>query len=261
MLRDKFLNDNLDKNIKLNLKNGFDVYFDESDIDLITQTKLEERVNPYLDSERIRFKFKQETINYPLSFSFRSGNTMSFGTTYRYAGFTQAELNQNQTSFINSFYAMEVYDSVNSKIQNLLSTTYIKPITSNYYTGSTNIRFLQSDEQTKILIPKTFVEQQTGTSVNVYIKFSFYNAKTGKVIPFFYNTLFARSGETTFYDTSILNITGKTYTLNDVILTKSYREFSNTGYTTNINDKFDNIQLKSLVFPTGTTFTAGGVYI
>jgi hypothetical protein len=260
MLSEKFLNDNLDKNIKLNLKNGFDVYFDESDISLIAQTKEEERINPYLDSEKIRFKFEQPTPNLLLSFSFRSGNTLSFNTTYKHAGFTQTELNQNQTSFINSFYAMEVYDSVNSKIQNLLSTTYIKPITSNRYTGSTNIRFLTTDEQTKILIPKTFIAQQTGTSVNVYIKFSFYNAKTGKIIPFFDNLFIPKSGETIFYKLTQLNITGRTYAMNIGFL-DSFKEFSNTGYTTNINNRFDNIQLKSLVFPTGTTFTASGTYI
>jgi hypothetical protein len=259
MLNEKYLINNNDKYVKLKLFNEYDIYFDENDINLISEAKVEENINPYLDSEKIRFKFKQELVNKPLSFAFKSGTT--FGSTYRHAGFTQTELNQNESSFINSFYAVEVYDSVNSKTQNLLSTTYIKPITSNLYTGSTSINYLTTDEQTKILIPKDFLLEQSGTSRVVYFKYSFYNAKTGRIVPFYFDNLFPRSGETIFYNQSTLDLTGKTYTLTDSILTKPFKEFSNIEYVENINDKFDSVQNKKLTYPTGTTFTASGTYI
>jgi hypothetical protein len=240
-------------NLKISLSSNVDFVGQQQEIDSLTQFKTAALVNPITDAETRRFKLNIDTPTQTLQFYFYNGSGGYF-TTYTTAGFTVSEITSNSNKFLNSFFILDFYDTYDINTQNKIFTTYL--------TKKQNINvssFPISNNNNQLYywyIPTWYTNQSTGTTLTGYVKFSFFNAKTGKIISFYNADKESDITAKRIFFKSELNVVNKTWK----IIEPSYplvkaREIPTNQYTERMDstvDKFDNLQQ---VYPTGNTFT------
>jgi hypothetical protein len=102
------------------------------------------------------------------------------------------------------------------------------------------------------------MDAQTGSTATGYVKFSFYNAKTGAVMPFYnYYNANAPIGLTPekLYFKAELNVSNKTWKFlnlqSDIVDARQL--MNNAAYDTWVDNTFAKFDTTKQVFPTGTT--------
>lgn len=251
MLKYNILKTNSNKNILLNLNNNID-FIKEYDFinenDFVTEDFLDSEINKY-------------TLNSDVKYTFRFFNGL-YQNSFLAAGFTEEEINLSNKSYRYSYILIQIYDSIDSKNQTLLSTSYL-PL---YFFPD---RTLINDKT--ISEYNTDIENNYKEFYNLYIsninqldnidmlyaKFSFFNAKTGKLI-LFYNQTITNNTEEKIYFKILLNKENKFYSfINPNII--AY-QFLNEEFINRINER-DKQENKSPIFPTGDLFNINGTYI
>lgn len=206
--------------------------------DLITDQS-NSSINSVTDGEKIRFT--------PDGFT---GITFWNGTI---TGFTSSEVKTQ--AYVNSFFILQIYDTPLSDTQTLLHTSYI----NGYYfsTGVTSVFDWTSEfEYADLHISKNYLDGFSGNTDNVYCKTHFYNAKTGKIDPF-YDVYATGDTESILYKTLVLNKTNRTYSISGNM---HFVKINNSDYVELINDSIESFNVEKPTYPTGNTFNPNGTY-
>jgi len=170
--------------LSFNLTNKFETTGRENDINNFSQSQLESSINLTLDYENIIFN--STNGNLPLDFNFYDGST--FTDIYNGANvFTLQDILTNSNGYVNSFYRVEIYDTYYSATQKLLNTLYFSTflnkrdkINTFITTPAINQGLFDNIKNIDLIyIPKYFLNMQTGSSVNIYLKGYFFNAAKG----------------------------------------------------------------------------------
>lgn len=255
----------------------------QQEIDRLTQFNSLDLVNPPVDVEKTRFKYvPQATTNETIQFRFHSNNIHQ--ATFTPSQFTSGELSTMSPNINNSFFIMDFYDSMDMYSQNKIFTTYLTKINStNLITrrrtsenqeinndAITRYRRTENDEviydttslydlsQTnhqwnKIAIPNWYVDQFNTYNVTGFTKFSFYNAKTGNLIPFINDRNRNLTTSERFYVRTILSIFNKRFRFeSDVVVLNEM--INNPQYLEKINNTVEKLETLRISPPTGNTF-------
>ena len=246
--------------VKLSAKNKeFKISFNSSDgflgleqeINKLTRFNSLHLVNPIRDEERR--KFKLEIPSQRIEFFFRSGTI--FNANYTSAGFTANEIQDSSLNFLNSFFIIDCYDTFDINTQTKLFTTYLTK------KGNINSTIQQITNKSHQLyywyFPTSFIDNYTGNTATLYTKFSFFNAKTGK-LTLFHNQdrMSDLSSHRLFFDTQI-NIENRTWRFVPTTTVKA-REIVDNQYVEKMNKTYDSFEGVEQVFPEGNTFTVTG---
>jgi hypothetical protein len=159
------------------------------DIDNLTQFTVLGLVNPVIDGEVRRFTLTPTpTTNVLLQFQFYSPITTTYLNSFLFAGFTGDEIVNSANNILNSFFILDFYDTFDLNSQTKIFTTYLTkllvPVNEIYYSQYT-IGANTNNQLYPWYIPLSYINAQTGSTAIGYVKFSFYNAKTGKITSFY----------------------------------------------------------------------------
>ncbi len=174
-------------NIKITLDSSVDLLGYQQEIDNLTNITSNDLINPENDLEvrRYRFDLNSGIVQY-FNFYFYNEQTNSHETKFEALGYTTNEVKLSNTKLQNSFFIMDYYNTYDSYSQQKIFSGYLtKVIYSNQFTFPVYTSGV--DNQLYYWhVPKSYLSTFTGTTVYAYVKFSFYDARTG-VIRLFYN--------------------------------------------------------------------------
>lgn len=248
---------NNDVNIKFNIDSNIDEYGYQQEIDNLTQFTAIDLINPVTDNEVIRFKSNNATLNF--YFQNQGG---AYDRSFIYAGFSTSDIANNSESYINSFFVLDLYDSYDINTQRKITTQYLTKFnesSSIFYLTTTN-----PIEFNYIKIPRWFLDSITGltTSINVYMKLSFYCAlnNSNGGMKLFYGYDRNTNSSLKMFTEIELDISNKIWRLPASNL--SFYEVGNAAerYINKINDTFENYDNIKQNFPNGNTFNSDGDY-
>lgn len=266
---------NLDINLKISLGDNNDTIGSQQEIDNIVEITKQSLINPINDIEVRRFNYKPIIEPANLQFYFVNSNN-EYVNNFINAGFTTAEVSSISTRILNSFFILELYDSVDPNTQSRILSTYLTKILGGTNTlPNYSITNAAKNQFYYLNIPLTFINKQNSSTINVYAKYSFYNAKDGS-ISLFYNKQNAdnpslnTTPEKMYFkiELDLINmtwsyITSNTYSPyggydgdNDTIITNivAYELSPYSAYVNRINNTVSNFDDKQQNYPSGNTF-------
>lgn len=272
IIKEKIKFNNQDVVLKINLGVGNNVLGYQQEIDNITEDIKEDLINPVIDYEVSRFKYNSDEVTTTyLYFNFiaNGSTTINSFLTSGGAGFTLTEVSQKSKNVLNSFFIGEIYDSYDFYTQTKICTTYNTQILEgNTYLGlglpipSYDIDNSTSNQFNVFNIPKWFIDEQTGSTVTVYLKYSYYCAKNGSVALFYNewnNTTELSKTPQLMYFKVILDIPTMTWKFDitgiEFPTTINAKQLPYTNlYSQQVNSGVDNFDNEQQVFPSGNTF-------
>lgn len=273
---------NLDINLKISLGGNNDTIGSQQEIDNIVEITKQSLINPINDIEVRRFNYKPIIEPANLQFYFVNSNN-EYANDFINAGFTTAEVSSISTRILNSFFILELYDSVDPNTQSRILSTYLTKILGGTNTlPNYSITNAAKNQFYYLNIPLTFINKQNSSTINVYAKYSFYNAKYSFYnvkdggISLFYNKQNAdnpslnTTPEKMYFkiELDLINmtwsyITSNTYSPyggydgdNSTIITNivAYELPLNSAYVTRINNTVSNFDDKQQIYPNGNVF-------
>jgi hypothetical protein len=264
---------NLDLNLKFSLDSGMSLTGYQQEINNSTIDTEDELINPVNDIEVRRFN---STIQNNLSFYFHLDNAINEITnnvdsnSFINAGFIQDEIDFNRDTIRNSFFILDFYDSYNPNTQTKIFTTYLTKIlannnTANYLVGTSPlINLLGIKNQFNYwYIPQSYINS-FNLYASGYIKFSFYNAKFGKIQLFYNRDNQALKTPEKLYFKAILNLISKTWSFSTASSPNinAYELYNSSAYTNRINNTAPDFNNLKQNYPTGNTFiSTNGSYV
>lgn len=268
LIREKIkLNYVNDLNLKFNLSSNNDFIGYQQEIDNYTFKKSELLINPINDYEIKRFKLASPTTIYFLFYRTSTSTTSTMHLTD--AGFTEDELKIKSSAVGNSFFIVDIYDNYDIFNQNKLSSIYMTKITEDYYNGvrintvESNYTISNKLSQFYYLnIPNYFIKSfiESGiTSIKLYAKFSFFQAKDG-ILKQFYNSKYSDYLKAeNLYHIIDLNLNDNTWKFQyyTVGLNEIKQTSNNNDYVNKINNNLTTINNEIPQYPSGNTFEIG----
>jgi len=250
----RYNNQSMNLKIKLSSSDAFTGY--QQEIDNLTTFTTNSLINPASDAEERRFKyFSDLTLTLRFQFYNSVSDTYAYSFITAGAGFTPIDLSRNNLSVLNSFFILEYYDSYDMYEQNKIFTTYLTKIGNE---PIYEITPTSENQYYRWYVPISYMSSQTGTTVTGYTKFSFYNAKRGKLHIFYNQDNEGMVSSEKMYFKTKLNLVNKTWEiLTPSSPTISARELKSTTYqqyTDRVNDTFENFQNLAQTYPSGNTF-------
>lgn len=253
---------NVDKIIKIPLRNIIDFSGKQDVINNFIYNKENESINDIVDGEKYRY---YSSTNYNLRFKFYNTSTSEYGYDLRYINFTDSELDSFNKNILNSFFIVEIFDDYKIETQTRLHIGYysgslflfenidnreesIDNREESIYTINNNIEFGDYYISNSIFIDNTQL---------VYIKYSFYNAKTGKIHLFYNEDNEAIQTEKKLYVLATLSNMTKKYSKSGNV---NLKELVDTSYTNKINNTINSIDNKKPTYPDGAIFNIDGTY-
>lgn len=255
----KFLGDTMNLRFPISSNRTFLGY--QQEIDNLTQFVSLDLVNPAVDVEERRVKYRGDIISIQLQFYFWSGTT---GATFIKAGFTPYEISGLSDNMLNSFFIVDYYDSPDPNTQRKIFRTYLTKLIGNdaygnkiytptYYIGGSAVNQLNY-----FYVPKWYLDAQTGTSVTGYLKFTFYNAINGKTSSFYNNANnydpINKTPEFMYFKVNI-RLADLTWEFNtpptDIVAVELH---GNTAYDKKVDDSIINYDNQAPNYPSGNSF-------
>lgn len=261
IIREVIKSNNLDVNIKFTLDSGVGLLGYQQEIDNFTTSTGIELINPVVDTEVRKFRYKPSISAINLKFYF--GTTQVFD--FENAGFAADEIQTNNVKLLNSFFILNFYDTYNTNTQTRIFTNYLTKILGGV-SKKPNYR-IYSDTINQFYnwyIPQSYINLQTGSTVIGYTNFSFYNAKYGRVTLFYNKDNENLLTPEKMYFKTELDLVNKTWRFLELtsVDAKAYQVNSTSAYVTRVNNTVDNFDNMKQVYPSGSTFqTATGTYI
>jgi hypothetical protein len=275
-IRETIKFDNLDVNIKFALNTNVGITGSQQENDNIVEITKQALINPIIDTEVRRFKYKSNILPALLQFYFIDGNGY-YHNDFQTAGFTTDEINNTSIKLLNSFYILDLYDSSDPYTQTKILTTYLTKVLNGMY----KLPYYSINETVKnqfyyLNIPLSYINSQTSSIVNAFIKYSFYNAKDGGISLFYNklnsdNTLLNTTPEKMYFkiELNLIDMTwnyiiSDTYspygygygygsqTLSTNVL--AYELSPNSAYVDRVNNTVSNFDDKQQNYPSGNTF-------
>lgn len=240
--------------IPISIKDDF-TGIDIENIDFINES-INNSINPVIDNEVYKFKY----INYSpyiLYFMFGENFIDLINNNWTYSGFNNNDIIMKSDSFRNSFIIMEIFDGFFPQNQDRVGVSYYTKLGGRPEINlgpSVEFEGYSSNQFSYIYIPKYIIDKNTDNVQTYYVRFSFYNAKTGKVQMFYNN----KNGNLTTSEKMYAKIEVNKETMNwsfNVVDGQHYtilRELMNAeNYLDKINNTLSNKNNKKQVFPMG----------
>ncbi len=259
IIKEKIKFNNKDVVLKISLSGGNKISGYQQEIDNITEETKDELINPVTDNEVRRFSYISGGAGpTSLEFFFTPNNGANHYNSFLLgAGFTLDEINNYDTTLLNSFFVLDFYDSFSSYTQTKIFTNYLTKVldgitklpTYRIYTDTVNQFF-------HWYVPESYLDQYTGSTVVGYTKFSFYNAKTGVMSLFYNNDNDAlKTPERPYFKTTLdlLNMTWR-FLLDDEPHALIYEYPRNNKYVDRVNDTIENFDNLQQNYPEGNVF-------
>lgn len=252
--RIKYNRNDINIQIPLSLNNSLSGY--QQEINNFSQVKTDNSINDANDAEVSKFKLKPTTSTRQLFFYFYESN-IGYDTTFSNAGF-ESTINNN---FINSFFILDFFDSYNPTIQSKLFSDYLTKLYVNNKDDNRNnsvFNLITGTQLYNLYIPNNI--EYVNNIYTGYTRFSFYNAKTGKIAVFFNQHNETLSTPEKMHFKTILNLNDKTWdivssstenSLNNILIKELT---SSTEYVKKYNNTFDNFDNLRQNYPTGNYF-------
>lgn len=263
--REKISFTGLDLNLKIQLNSSNKLSGLQQEVDEFTKVKSTQQINGITDGEVRRFTLNAS--NQLIKFYFSGGT--SFQSKFTTAGFTVNEIENLSSNFTNSFFILDFFDSVSTTEQTKIFSTYLTKLDSNNQSNDPINSIYEIDNSFQwyyLNVPVNFIDG-FDDYVTGYSRFSFYDAKSGK-IRVFYNH--ANNNLTTpekMYVRTKLDLNNKRwsflYSSGNVSYTDvELRELANSQqYIDKYNNTFNNFDNLQQTYPTGSTFNySGGTY-
>jgi len=252
---EKIKKNNQDVFLNINLKNNNDYFGYQEEINNITEETKKSLINPVIDNEIVRFRYYNQNIPiFKLYFNFiaNSGNPIN-SFLNNGARFTSDEINSKNNVILNSFFIIDLYDDFNYYTQSKIFTTYNTKIINN--TNTTPIYDIGNDIRNQfcdVYIPKYYIDKQTGDTINMYIKYSFYNAKYGDIC-IFYDEIF--DNQEKLYFNIVLDLNNNKWKFNNNKLNGTANQLPfNYKFSEKTNDGITNFNNKKQIYPIGNSF-------
>jgi len=250
LIQEKIRSIGQDSSLRIALSTNDDFIGYQQEIDKLAEDTAANLINSINDVEVRKFK---PNFNSPV-FSFYFRNMINFNNAY----FTDIEISGQSSNFINSFFILDYYDSYDTNTQQKIFTTYLTNL------GFRPTYLINNKNQLyPWYIPISYTEQQTGTTCTGYTKFSFYNAKLGKITEF-YNQINANippvsaTTEVQYFKTK-LDLINKSWEILDMpIYPTHYINIIELTGSTQYNNRIDStfVKYSDVVqqYPTGNTY-------
>jgi len=246
--------------------NHFSGYQNEIN-DLTEETKIE-LTNNIIDYEVTRFQYGGNLVN--LNFYLTTGLTY-YNSFIDGAGFSRNEVDSRNLKLHNSFFIMDFYDSYDNNTQTKIFTIYQTQILNgnefdNIQIPSYRIYHDSINQFYSWYLPKSFIAEQTGSTITGYVKFSFYNAKYGSLALFYNKDNQSNTTPEKIYFKVKLDLSSLTWEfdysgINFPPDVTAYQLPLNNLYSQKVNDGIQNFDNKQQVHPSGNTFqVSGGTY-
>lgn len=246
MLKYNLLNNNQINNIILPLKNNIDFLGSNT---FLTEEDLEE-------TDFIDFEISKYILNNNVNFNFRFFNESNYQNNFISAGFTLDEINLSNKKYRYSYILIQLYNTFDSKNQRLLHTGYI-PI---YLFPDKTQSIFNIDINNRYYEFNNIYINNMNDLMNIdqlYCKFSFFSAKTGKLSLFYNNTINNNTEERIYFKINI-NKENKTYSFNNSNII-AY-QFLNEEFINKINER-NKTENKLPLYTEGDIFDINGEYI
>ena len=250
IIKQKIRYDGNDMNLQINLGSFDNLFGLQQEIDSETQYESNRSINNVIDEEKRRFKLGT-TDTQRIKFLFYNSSTGLYTPHFTNAGFTNNELTTKNIKVRNSFWIFDYYDDFDPNSQNKIFTQYITRI------GTAPIYDINdSDDQIYYwYVPLSYINKFTGNTVNGYMKVSFFNSKTGKLILFYNSANESLHTPQKMYFECVLNLQNKTWIFN----TSNYpnvigKEILTNAYVERINDTYSKFTQKKQNPPSGNTY-------
>lgn len=224
----------------------------QQEIDSITEETKQELINPIQDFEISKFKYGDTT---GLRFYFLNSSNTTHSNTYINAGFSSTEIADKADVVRNSFYILDFYDTYINNIQTRIFTNYQTQIGTTPYFQFYGSQYYQMTHNN---VPKWFLDEQYVDPIQIYVKFSFYNAKDGKLLLFYNNSINDITNPENMYFKANLHPYTKTW--NFLSSVNAYELNPNTEYVQRNNETFQNFENKKQNYPSGNLFKDDGTY-
>ena len=264
----KFKGNDVFLNIPLKIGNSLVDY--QQEIDNLNEKAKEDLINQVVDNEVQRFSYKSGLLPTNLSFYFNNDSTSFYNSFLLYgAGFTIDEIEKRSNNILNSFFIMDFYDSFNSYTQKKIFTTYLTKIIDGEKSNGRSIPTYNIDSNIPNqfyhwYVPKTYLDPYlySGyTTIVGYIKFSFYNAKDGKISLFYNKANQSLNTPEKMYFNAYLYLNTMEWQLSTDI-PQAYEVYSSNKYVNRVNDRTNTFDNKKQNYPIGNTFQSDdGTYI
>lgn len=260
--KEKILQRGLDVNIKINLGVGYDIIDEQEEINKIIDDKSIEFTTPPIDTEVYRYKHESNIY----SLKFKLYNKGTFSISYP---FTEMEINSRSNVILNSFFILDFYDTTNPYTQKKIFSGYLTKITSGEESGTQSYFKVKSDNQFYYLyIPQYFIDLHSDNDIWGYVKFSFYNAKTGKVSLFRRSDLNVNDVPNNMYVHTKIHGNKKKWGFykksNNILVLDNNLELTELVtsklYNERVNRRVDNLIIKKQNYPDGYIFNDDGTY-
>lgn len=173
------------------------------------------------------------------------------------AGFTQAEIDNNSSTMFNSFFILDFYNTYDINTQTKLFTTYLTKIgNKSQYTINASTK----NQLYNLYVPVSYIEQQTGTTVNGYAKYTFYNAKYGKATLFYNQDNVSLMTSEKMYFKIKLNLINSTweYIGTSTPNINAKQLINSTQYNDRVNNTITNTDNIRQIYPSGSTYQYTG---
>jgi hypothetical protein len=250
-------------NFGISAEDGFLGY--QQEIDNLTEVVGIDVVNPELDVEQRKIKYKPGINPIILQFWFHIPNTgNSWANSFYVAGFNTDDIFTLSQRMLNSFFIMDFYDTYDTNTQTKIFSTYLTKLIGNdaygnkVYTPSYTIGGSAPNQLYYWYVPVWYL---TGGTLTGYTKFTFYNAISGTTA-LFYNpdndnvTPQGYINPQKMYFKTIISASGKTWQ----IQTPSYPNvrlnqlWSSPTYNTKVDNTVKNFNNEAQNYPSGSTF-------
>lgn len=261
-IKKKILKTNSSKFIRIGLNSSNDLLgFDN----MINSVDIDKYIEKPKNGEIVRYGYNnvEGELSQTLSLNFNFSCVGEEGTSNLVcAGFTEEEILLKSTPILNSFFILDVYDSLEPHNRRKILSNYLTKVTSTkeLYLSQDNkmpntTYALHSKNQLYYLnIPKHFISDNNEENhIKLYGEFSFYSGKTGKI------HRFVKSPNSTTKENHVveisLNVADKTWRFNDYQNSLNLYSISlDSIYSTKVNNTIKNKEVKSQVYPIGDTF-------
>lgn len=263
---------NLDINLKISLGGNGNILGYQQEIDNLTNDTKDELINIIIDNEVRRFRLDS---NNPINILFYfTASGISHYNSFNEDGarFVSDEINSSNLKILNSFFIMDFYDTYDSYTQTKIFTNYLTKISGKYDINENNFYKpyyqISSNIPNQLYswnIPKSFTDNQTGSTVTGYVKFSFFNAKFGDMALFYNKDNQTLQTQEKMYFKVLLDLNAKTWKF-DYSGTafppnvKAYQIPFTNSYSQKINESIEYFDNERQLYPNGNIFddTTGG---
>jgi len=253
--REKIKFKDQDIKLKISLSSNNNLGGIDDSINTLITKEVDSSVNEVTDGDRFRYiSPAAHTFNFKFATNFVTDNGLIA------AGFSTEEINNREQKILRSFYVMKIYDSTNAEKQRVLHTGYYNGFNFIFeYGNDSSYSLTVDDEFTGLYLLNSHVDSFTAVTPSVYAKFFFYNAKIGKLQPFYSEPDETLTTEARYYFELILDTTDNTYSLSTGNVF-DMKEETNVEYVAKINDTLDSFIIEKPTFPTGEQFNDDGTY-